>query len=201
MSDISISVLMPVYNSEKFLEETVQAVINQSYTNWELILVDDGSTDNSKKLCDELRKKENRIKFIDKKNTGVSDTRNVALKNAKGQYVVLLGFKENPYKYVRASDLFICSSISEGFSLVIGEAMAIGIPVVSVDCPGPNEVLDFGKYGKLVNNNEDDLYNGIKEMLNNKILYEDYKNKAIERGKMFSIDKFINEVESVLDIN
>ena len=49
MSDISISVLMPVYNSEKFLEETVQTVINQSYTNWELILVDDGSTDNSKK--------------------------------------------------------------------------------------------------------------------------------------------------------
>ena len=54
VSDISISVLMPVYNSEKFLEETVQTVINQSYTNWELILVDDGSTDNSKKLCDEL---------------------------------------------------------------------------------------------------------------------------------------------------
>ena len=48
MSNISISVLMPVYNSEKFLLETVQAVINQSYTDWELILVDDGSTDNSK---------------------------------------------------------------------------------------------------------------------------------------------------------
>lgn len=123
------------------------------------------------------------------------------VENKLAKDVTLLGFKENPYKYVRASDLFICSSISEGFSLVIGEAMAIGIPVVSVDCPGPNEVLDFGKYGKLVNNNEDDLYNGIKEMLNNKILYEDYKNKAIERGKMFSIDKFINEVESVLDIN
>lgn len=115
--------------------------------------------------------------------------------------VTLLGFKENPYKYVRASDLFVCSSISEGFSLVIGEAMAIGIPVVSVDCPGPNEVLDFGKYGELVNNNEGDLYNGIKEMINNKVLYEKYKNKANERGKMFSINKFINEVENILDFN
>ena len=115
--------------------------------------------------------------------------------------VTLLGFKENPYKYVRASDLFICSSISEGFSLVIGEAMAIGIPVVSVDCPGPNEVLDFGKYGELVSNNEVDLYNGIKEMINNKVLYEKYKNKANERGKMFSINKFINEVENILDFN
>ena len=115
--------------------------------------------------------------------------------------VTLLGFKENPYKYVRASDLFICSSISEGFSLVIGEAMAIGIPVVSVDCQGPNEVLDFGKYGKLVSNNEENLYNGIKEMINNKVLYEKYKNKANERGKMFSINKFINEVENILDFN
>ena len=115
--------------------------------------------------------------------------------------VTLLGFKENPYKYVRASDLFICSSISEGFSLVIGEAMAIGIPVVSVDCQGPNEVLDFGKYGKLVSNNEENLYNGIKEMINNKVLYEKYKNKANERGKMFSINKFINDVENILDFN
>ena len=54
MSNISISVLMPVYNSEKFLLETVQAVINQSYTDWELILVDDGSTDNSKKYVQSL---------------------------------------------------------------------------------------------------------------------------------------------------
>ena len=113
--------------------------------------------------------------------------------------VTILGFRENPYKYVRASDLFICSSISEGFSLVIGEAMAIGVPIVSVDCPGPNEVLGFGKYGKLVNNNEEDLYNGIKEMINNRALYKKYKNKANERGKMFSINKFINKVESILD--
>ena len=115
--------------------------------------------------------------------------------------VTLLGFKENPYKYVRASDLFVCSSISEGFSLVIGEAMAVGVPVVSVDCPGPNEILDYGKYGKIVNNSEEDLYNGIKEMINNKVLYEKYNNKSNERGKMFSINKFINEVENILDFN
>ncbi|MCI7224841.1 MAG: glycosyltransferase, partial [Mollicutes bacterium] len=65
--------------------------------------------------------------------------------------------------------------------------------------PGPNEVLGFGEYGKLVNNNEEDLYNGIKEMINNRALYKKYKNKANERGKMFSINKFINKVESILD--
>ena len=85
--------------------------------------------------------------------------------------------------------------------MVIGEAMAVGVPVVSVDCPGPNEILDYGKYGKIVNNSEEDLYNGIKEMNNNKVLYEKYNNKSNERGKMFSINKFINEVENILDFN
>ena len=115
--------------------------------------------------------------------------------------VTLLGFKENPYKYVRASDLFVFSSISEGFSLVIGEAMAVGVPVVSVDCPGPNEILDYGKYGKLVNNSEEDLYNGIKEMINDRVLYEKYNNKSNERGKMFSISCFANKLETILDQN
>ena len=90
MSNISISVLMPVYNSEKFLLETVQAVINQSYINWELILVDDGSTDNSKEICTKLMNDDKRIKYIFQENLGVSHTRNVALENAQGKYIVFV---------------------------------------------------------------------------------------------------------------
>ena len=90
MSNISISVLMPVYNSEKFLLETVQAVINQSYTDWELILVDDGSTDNSKEICTKLMNDDKRIKYIFQENLGVSHTRNVALENAQGKYIVFV---------------------------------------------------------------------------------------------------------------
>ena len=77
MSNISISVLMPVYNSEKFLLETVQAVINQSYTDWELILVDDGSTDNSLSICESYM--DNRIRVFNKENEGVSSARNLAM--------------------------------------------------------------------------------------------------------------------------
>ena len=79
--------------------------------------------------------------------------------------------------------------------------MAVGIPVVSVDCPGPNELLGYGDYGNLVKNNEEGLYKGIKELILNKEIYTKYKNKAIERGKMFSIESFINNVESILDNN
>ena len=65
--------------------------------------------------------------------------------------VMLLGFKENPFSYLSRSDVFVLSSISEGFSNVLVEAMACGCPVVSTDCPtGPGEILDRGKYGYLV---------------------------------------------------
>ena len=113
--------------------------------------------------------------------------------------VFLLGYRENPYKYVKNSDLFVCSSISEGFSLVTGEAMAAGVPVISVNCPGPNEVLEFGKYGMLVNNDEDSLYDGIKELIDNKQLYDKYKGAAINRGQMFSVKNFIRDVYEILN--
>lgn len=84
---IDISILMPVYNSEKFVVSAIKSIIDQNFTNWELIIVDDGSTDNSGRICDEVATTDTRIKVIHKKNTGVSDTRNIALKAAKGKYV------------------------------------------------------------------------------------------------------------------
>ena len=130
-----------------------------------------------------------------------NELNNYIMENGLENNVSLLGYKKNPYKYIKSSDLFICSSLSEGFSLVIGEAMALGIPVVSVDCPGPNELLDYGLYGKLVKNSEDGLYNGIKELILNKDLYIKYKDKSFERAKIFSIKSFITNVENILDDN
>ena len=120
-------------------------------------------------------------------------------KNNLSDKVFLLGYRENPYKYVKNSDLFVCSSISEGFSLVIGEAMAVGVPVISVACPGPNEVIGFGEYGMLVNNDEISLFDGIKKLVTNKEIYDEYIDKAIERGRMFSVRKFICDLESILE--
>ena len=82
-----ISVIVPVYNVEKYLEKCVDSIINQTYKNLEIILVDDGATDNSGKMCDEFAKKDSRIKVIHKENGGLSDARNFGLDVATGKYI------------------------------------------------------------------------------------------------------------------
>lgn len=86
-----VSVITPVYNSEKFLKDTIESVISQTYWNWELILVNDKSTDNSEKIIEEYLKKDTRIKYIkNEKNIGPALTRNEALKKAIGKYIAFL---------------------------------------------------------------------------------------------------------------
>ena len=87
--DEKISVIVPVYNVEQYLERCVDSIINQTYKNLEIILVNDGSTDNSGQLCDELAKRDSRIKVIHKENGGLSDARNVGIDVAEAE---LIGF-------------------------------------------------------------------------------------------------------------
>lgn len=82
-----ISVIVPVYKVEKYLDRCVNSIVNQSYSDLEIILVDDGSPDNCGNLCDEWAMKDNRIKVIHKRNGGLSDARNAGIKAATGQYI------------------------------------------------------------------------------------------------------------------
>ena len=82
-----ISIIIPVYKVEKYLEKCIQSVINQTYENLQIILVDDGSPDNCGKICDEYAKKDHRIEVIHKSNGGLSDARNKGLEIAKGEYI------------------------------------------------------------------------------------------------------------------
>lgn len=86
-NDVLISVIVPVYNIEKYLNRCVDSLINQTYKNLEIILVDDGSTDNCPKICDDYEKKYEAVKVIHKKNGGLSSARNVGIKQASGDYI------------------------------------------------------------------------------------------------------------------
>lgn len=85
-----ISIIVPVYNVGKYLCQCLDSVIIQTYTNWELILIDDGSKDNSSTICDYYASKDYRIKVIHKSNTGVSDSRNYALDIVIGKYIIFM---------------------------------------------------------------------------------------------------------------
>lgn len=87
MKDSKISIIVPVYKVEKYLDRCVNSIVNQTYKNLEIILVDDGSPDNCPQMCDEWGKKDNRIKVIHKENGGVSEARNCGLKIATGDYI------------------------------------------------------------------------------------------------------------------
>ena len=81
---------MPVYNSEKYISEAIESVCNQSYKNWELLIVNDGSTDYTSKIIDDFAKKDSRIKVFHRKNEGVSMARNFALNKVCGEYITFI---------------------------------------------------------------------------------------------------------------
>ena len=88
--DNLVSIVIPVYNVEKYIRECLDSVINQTYKNLQIILVDDGSTDNSSKICDEYAEKDNRITVIHQKNAGAGAAKNTGLDLVKGEYFMIL---------------------------------------------------------------------------------------------------------------
>ena len=85
-----ISIIIPVYNSEKFLHKCVNSVLHQTFQNWELILVDDGSSDSSGRICDIFAQDNPKVRTIHKENGGVSSARNAGLDVAIGEYIMFV---------------------------------------------------------------------------------------------------------------
>ena len=111
-----ISIVVPVYNSERYLGKCVEGVITQTYQNWELILVDDGSVDKSAAICDEYAAQDLRIKVFHKKNGGVSSARNRGMDNATGKWVTFLDSDD----YYDSEFLEGLISRTQGADLVVG---------------------------------------------------------------------------------
>lgn len=90
MSNELISIIVPIYNSQKYLKSLFKSIDKQTYKNYELILINDGSSDKSEELCKQYLKKNSRAKYFYKNNSGVSDTRNYGIEKAKGNYICFI---------------------------------------------------------------------------------------------------------------
>lgn len=162
--NLLISVVVPIYKVERFLPKCVESILNQTYKNLEVILVDDGSPDNCPALCDSFAEQDSRIKVIHKKNGGMSDARNAGIEVATGDYV---GFVD--------SDDYIDENMYEA---MLTEALSNDAQIVECDSyavykDDKTEVYKSCDY-KLYTNNRDIIYdyiegNGIQTVVWNKL--------------------------------
>ena len=125
-----VSIIVPIYNKEKTLNKCIDSILQQEYKDIELILVDDGSSDNSAKICDEYKKIDSRVLVIHKKNTGVSDARNNAIKISKGEFIQFVDAddyitKDATKLMVRAINEYNADMVIANFYRVVGNNVSI----------------------------------------------------------------------------
>lgn len=147
-----ISVIVPVYNVARFLKKCVQSILSQTFTDFELLLIDDGSTDDSRLICDDYQKKDDRIKVVHKINGGLSSARNAGLDLAKGNYVcfidsddfVHVNFLERLYNSIKDNDSDI-SCCNFAFTNEEGEILS----VQNKNCLFSSRTYDKNKISKI----------------------------------------------------
>lgn len=125
---------------------------------------------------------------------------NMVEKMGAGATVHLMGYRANPYKYLSKSDMFVCSSFSEGFSTAVTEALILGKPVVTTLVSGATEQCgENNEYGIVVENSENGLYLGIKELLSDEKKMKHYEEMSKRRGQLFSKSNTVRSVENLID--
>lgn len=102
-----VSIIVPIYKAEKYLNRCIDSILAQTFTDWELLLIDDGSPDKSGDICDEYAKKDTRIRVFHKKNGGVSSARNLGLDNVQGEYVTFVDSDD----WIDADNMLKCVSV------------------------------------------------------------------------------------------
>ena len=112
--------------------------------------------------------------------------------------VYFTGYLKNPYAIMGQMDLFVCSSLAEGFSLAIAEALCLGLPVISMNCSGPDLLLDGGNYGILCKD-YDDLYIAIEKAITDRTFLNLLRDKAKSRAAFFNISEILRQIESLFD--
>lgn len=114
-------------------------------------------------------------------------------------YITMTGSQRNPYPYIKEADLLVCASYYEGFNLTVAEALILDTPVLSTDCTGPNEILDGGKYGMIVENSGEGLYQGLKTLQDNPDMLREYGEKAKQRRDFFDEEKIFGQITRLFE--
>lgn len=156
IKDKMISIIIPVYNVEKCLRRCIESVINQTYSNIEIILVDDGSTDACPEICDEYEKTDDRIKVVHKSNGGLSDARNVGIDIAQGKYI---GFVDSDdYIHPNMYEQLLCALVeSESDISVCDVEKVYGLEYEIKDIKKINKKI-YSKRNAVANLYDADLY-------------------------------------------
>lgn len=147
-NDILISIIVPVYNVEKYLKRCVKSIIEQTYSNIQIILINDGSTDRSGEICRELEKEDERIILIEKDNGGLSSARNAGLEKAIGEYITFIDSDD----YVSKKYVEILLRLCKKYNADISQC---GI-IVGADCEYQFESKE----------SQEDIYSGIEYLRN-----------------------------------
>lgn len=140
MGNPLISVIVPVYRAEKYLPRCINSILNQTYKNFELILVDDGSPDNSGKICDDYALKDNRIKVIHKENGGVSSARNAGIDVANGEYINFID--SDDWVPLDSLEILLNAIVENNADLSVGGYESRELKIVNNSLPYKTILLD-----------------------------------------------------------
>ncbi len=195
--NVLVSVIVPVYNVEKYLVRCIESILAQTYTNLEILLIDDGSTDSSGKMCDEYAEKDSRIRVIHQENQGLAEVRNVGIRKAKGEWIQFV----NSDDWIDAETIETCYRLSQEYgadivSFIIQSERAYG-KSLSVDSFSPKlmsstEALSLILWSKYITASscnkfaKKDLFSGVE----------------YPRGKLFedihTVYKYVSKAKNVL---
>ena len=145
MEESLVSVIVPVYNVEKYLNQCVDSILEQTYRNMEIFLVDDGSSDLSSSICDEYEKKDNRVKAIHKQNGGVCSARNTALQQAKGDWIAFIDSDDWIEKNY-LEELINCAKVNNAEIALCGYNRVTGNKKESINNSGNTIVLNSREF-------------------------------------------------------
>lgn len=172
-----ISIIVPVYNVEKYLSKCIESILHQTYKNWELLLIDDGSHDNSGKICDEYALNDSRIKVFHKANGGVSSARNLGLEKALGDFIMFVDSDD----WIGEKCLEICTKEIIENDL---DALQFGFTAVfpNQETPRIKESTSILNGGEYIQTNSFNVcvWGGIYK----KKIIDDYKLKFIQQLKL-----------------